>query len=558
MPRYQDIASKTIMGSIPHGKKVFAIKTEKSPHKYAAELIKHQDAHYHLNLTVHGRSGKNQRDGTLNDIAEFIKEVKNKFTPDEWNAISEITFGGDVNFATVTNQVAEAGMVIENREKLHYVLSTEFSMGYDISVCYPTEVTTQKRAEKSSQNSQYFKNGATDESTTDVMVGVLITKNQTPTEKSPPIQIIQGQNPVAMHSKTYQAATSCPGAGDLKSCLDHSMVFIQSQNNLNVYVNIIPARGWNGLQAPKPGINSAVIENQYEALQLRMEDEWLKMKAKLTPEDSRTIKEWQYLFSKPVTQEQLDKCRTGIRSCIEAIFLSTEYQIIAQQLFHAIPPQNEEEKNDHGKEFILPTETEKEKTGAWRKLGIYLSGQSEEMLHQLIDRYMYNMNTSMSRLEGDMQHNPEMYKEYKSFTFNNIANDIFTALGQQMLGGYPVPEDIASRARAAASSLNPKEEIDAICNEMEDAQLAQIEQAIRQYLWDNQVPESMEIVVHAVEIGDNQRFNAEITPHPQLPKNWIGQDLAQRRGINIKLGLNAIKNEDSIPKAEISLRPLVL
>lgn len=53
---------------------------------------------------------------------------------------------------------------------------------------------------------------------------------------------------------------------------------------------------------------------------------------------------------------------------------------------------------------------------------------------------------------------------------------------------------------------------------MEDAQLAQIEQAIRQYLLENQVPEGMEVVIHAVEIGDNQRFNAEITPHPQLPK----------------------------------------
>lgn len=557
MPRYQDIASKTIIGSTPHGKKVFAIKTQKSPHKYAAELIKHQDAHYHLNLTVHGRSGKNQRDGTLSDIAEFIREVKEKFTPDEWNAISEITFGGYVNFATVTNQVAEAGMVIENREKLHHVLSTEFSIGYDISVCYPTEVTTQKRSEKSSQNSQYFKNGATDESTTDVMVGVWITKNQTPTEKSPPIKIIQGHNPVVLLSKTYQAATSCPGAGDQKSCLDHSMVFIQSQNNLNVYVNIIPARGWNGLQAPKPGLNSAVIESQYEALQFRMEDEWLKMKAKLTPQDSRTIKEWQYLFSTPVTQEQLDKCRAGIRSCIEAIFLSPEYQIIAQQLFQAIPSQNAEEKNDLRNEFILPAETEKEKTGAWRKLGIYVSGQSDVLLNQLVDRYMYNMNTAMSRLEGDMQDNPERYREYKSFTFNNIANDIFTALGQQMLGGYPVPEDIARRARTAALSLNPQEEIDAICNEMEEAQLAQVEQAVRQYLVENQVPEGMEIIVHAIEIGDNQRFNAGIKPHPQLPKNWISQDLAQQRCTNIRLGLNAIKNEGSAAKAEISLRPLV-
>lgn len=121
---------------------------------------------------------------------------------------------------------------------------------------------------------------------------------------------------------------------------------------------------------------------------------------------------------------------------------------------------------------------------------------------------------------------------------------MFTAFGQQMLGGYPVPEDIARKAREAASSPNPQKGIDAICNEIEEAQLAQVEQAIHDYLTKNPQQANLEVVLHAVEIGDNKGFYASITPHEQLPDAWISQDLARHRIADCKQSLRELKKKD--------------
>lgn len=424
--------------------------------KFIAFFEKVGDANppqFRLHIALHGRSGGNI-EGTLEDFDAFILDLNSRINRSPFfqnNKISscadfpQIALGGDFNFPLTTAKEAEEFSVKGNRAGLESFLTRHFPR-HNLDMHYPTSVRSRRRATNILDNAQFFKQGAMDP-VADEVVAACFARKCEPSERRDPE--IKSGTKVFSESGAEVSFSFHVEAQKGASCLDHQSVFMPIDGGeCLVYANVIACDGWAGIKKDASNLTEEDREHYSAGLQKMFARRALVMARNLktilggadkldTLDETSVIdgdgnpaanfasltkKSWQ--VKRAYEDGSIDNVKGVVRDFFRQVLLSEEYQALVQHLFAG---------KDGEKLCNLLPPYQKSEGVQWQEIGPYhKESAGQEYLENMLDRLMHNF---------------ELSSKGKSFTLNNLVNDVVGGLGTQRAGGYEVSPKLAKRLK---------------------------------------------------------------------------------------------------------------
>ncbi len=453
---------------------------------------------FRLHIALHGRIGDNIG-GTLEDFESFILELNSRIGGSPFFQqyqisscvdFSQIAIGGDFNFSLATAEEDQVSHVKDNRVKLEKFLALHFP-NYNFDMYYPAIVRSRKRADNILDNAQFFKHGAMDAVANEVVAACFATKCEASKKREPEVKF--GASVVTKYGSELSFSFALEAEGGV-SCLDHQPLIMTIDGETFVYANVIACSGWAGIR--KDTINltdddraryAAGLQRMFasKALDLARNLKAISVggddKLDAVDDDSvvsrnghpganfslLTKRSWNVKGRDE--DGSIEKVRVVVKEFFRQVLLSEEYQVLVQHLF----------AGDDG-EKLCNKLLEDDKGDHWKKVGSYYkeSDMTRPYLEHFLDRLMHNFGLS---------------SKGKSFTVNNLINDIVGGLEMQRGGGYEVSPTLARELR------DQERDIKDITQEIYRAQEKELSEIIK-------AAEVVQPVIVGIEVRDNPYY----------------------------------------------------